>query len=199
MSDSLWPYRMEHTGLPCPSPSPGVCSDSWPLSWWCHPTISFSVTLFSSCPQYFPASGSFPTSRLFTSDGQSIGALAWASVLPMNSHCWFPLGLTGLISLLPKGFMFLFLSVAKSCLNLCYPINDNWWVLILKFQRETNDGGHRVLRIIKENHLFLNSCGKFTLKTADAQSQNFFNLKGKCEPINFNGHISILLIFLAKA
>ena len=88
-------------------------------------TISSSVTLFSSCPQSFLALRSFPLSWLFPSGSQSIGASASASVLPMNSHCWFPLGLTGLISLLPKGFMFLFLSVAKSCLNLCYPVNDN--------------------------------------------------------------------------
>ena len=80
-----------------------VCSDSCPLSWWCHPTISSSVIIFSSCPQSFPASGSFPRSRLFASGGQSFGASAAASVLPMNIQGWFPLGLTHLISLLSKG------------------------------------------------------------------------------------------------
>ena len=80
-----------------------VCSNSCPLSRWCHPTISSSVSLFSSCLQSFPASGSFPVSRLFTSGGQSIGASASASVLPINIRDWFPLGLAGLISLLSKG------------------------------------------------------------------------------------------------
>ena len=89
--------------LPCPSPSPGICPSSCPLNWCCHPTISSSVALFSSCPQSFPASGSFPMSRLFTSGGQNIGASASASFLPMNIQGWFPLGLTGLI-LQSKGF-----------------------------------------------------------------------------------------------
>ena len=79
--------------------SPRVCSNSGPLSWWCHPTISSSVAPFSSCPLSFPASGSFPMSQLFTSGGQSTGASSSASVLPMNIQGWFPLGLTGLISL----------------------------------------------------------------------------------------------------
>ena len=107
VSDSLWPHGLQHSRLPCPSPSPGVCSNSCPLSWWCHPTISSPVIPFS-CPQYFPALGSFPVSQLFTSGGQSIGALA--SVLPMNIHGWFPLGLTGLISLLSKGLSRVFSS-----------------------------------------------------------------------------------------
>ena len=87
---------------PCLSPSPGVCSDSCPLSQWCYPTISSSVVPFS-CPQFFPASGSFPVSRLFASGGQSIGASAPASVLPVNIQGWFPLGLIGLISLQSEG------------------------------------------------------------------------------------------------
>ena len=91
------------TRLPCPSPSPGVCSDSNPLSQWCHPTISSCVIPFSSCLQSFSASGAFPTSQLFASGGLSIGASASASVLPMNMQDWFPLGLTGLISLQSKG------------------------------------------------------------------------------------------------
>ena len=82
MSDSLRSHGLQHARLPCPSPSPGVCSDSCPLSWWCQPTISSSVILF--CLQSFPASGSFPMSWLFASSGQSIGASTTASVLPMN-------------------------------------------------------------------------------------------------------------------
>ena len=89
--------------LPCPSPSPRVCSNPCPLSQWHHPTISSSVTPFSSCLQSFPASRSFPMSQLFTSGCQNIGASASASVLPMNMQGRFPLGLTGLISLQTKG------------------------------------------------------------------------------------------------
>ena len=87
---------------PCPSPTPRVYSNSCPLSQWCHPTILSSVALFSSCPQSFPASGPFLVSQLFASGGRSIGASASASVLPVNIQDWFPLGLTGLISLLSK-------------------------------------------------------------------------------------------------
>ena len=93
VSNSLRPHGLQHARLPCPSPSPGACSNSCLLSWWCHPTISFSVFPFSSCLQSFPASGSFPMSQLFASGGQSIGASASASVLPKNIQDWFPLGL----------------------------------------------------------------------------------------------------------
>ena len=110
MSNLLWPHGLQHTRLPCPSLFPRVCSNSSPLSWWCHPTISSSVTPFSSCLQPFPASGSFPMSWLFASGGQSIGVSASASVLPMNIQGWFPLGLTRLISLLSKGLSRLFSS-----------------------------------------------------------------------------------------
>ena len=103
MSDSLWPHGLQHTRLPCPSPSPRACSHSCPLSWWCHPTISSSVTPFFSCLQFSPISGSFPMSQFFTSGGQSIGASASALVLPMNIKGWFPFGWTGLISLQSKG------------------------------------------------------------------------------------------------
>ena len=103
VSDSLWPHGLQHTRLPCPSPTPGACSNSRPSSQWCHSTISSSVIPFS-CLQSFPASGSFPMSQIFTSDGQSIGASASASVLPMNIQDGFPLGLTSLISLQSKGF-----------------------------------------------------------------------------------------------
>ena len=108
MSDSLWPYQLQHARPLCPSPSPGVHTNPCPLSWWCHLTISFSVTTFSSCLQSFPASGSFPVSQLFTLGGQSIGASA--SVLPMNTQDWFPLGLIRLISLQSKGFSGVFSS-----------------------------------------------------------------------------------------
>ena len=91
-----------NTRLSCPALSPRVCSNSCPLSQWCHPTISSSIIPFSSCPQSFPASGSFTMRQLFTSGVQSIGASASASVLPMNIQDWFPLGLTGLISLESK-------------------------------------------------------------------------------------------------
>ena len=97
------PHELQHTRLPCPSLSPRVCSNSCTLSQWCHPTISSSVAPFSSWPQSFPASRYFPVSWPFTSGGQSIGASASVSVHPMNIQGWFPLGLTGLISLLSKG------------------------------------------------------------------------------------------------
>ena len=103
LSDSLQPHGLQHTKPPSPSPPPGVYSNSCPLSWWCHPTISSSVTPFSSCLQSFPASGYFLVSQFFTSGGQSIGVSASASVLPMNIQDWFPLGRTGWISLQSKG------------------------------------------------------------------------------------------------
>ena len=101
--DSLQPHGLQHTRLPSPSPTPGACSNSCPLSRWCHPIISSSVILFSSCLQSFTASGSFPRSQFFASRGQSIGVWASVSVLPMNIQDWFPLGWTGLISLQSKG------------------------------------------------------------------------------------------------
>ena len=103
VSDSFQPYELHHARLPCPSPTPGAWSNSCPLSWWCHPTISFSVIPFSSCLQSFPASGSFPMSQFFPTGGQSIGISASASVLPMNIQDWFPLGWTGWISFKSKG------------------------------------------------------------------------------------------------
>ena len=103
VSDSLRTHGLQHDRLPCPSSSPGSCSNSCPLSQWCHPIISSSVVPFSSCLQSFPESGSFPMSQFFASSGQSTGVSASASVLPMNIQGWFLLGLTGLISLLPKG------------------------------------------------------------------------------------------------
>ena len=103
MSNSLRPHGLQHIRPPCPSPTPRACSNPCPLSQWCYPTISSSVVPFSSHLQSFPASGCFQMSQLFTSDGQSIGVSASASVLPMNIQDWFPLGWTGWISLLSKG------------------------------------------------------------------------------------------------
>ena len=136
VSDSLQPHGLQHTRLPCPSPTPGACSNSRPLSQWCHPTVSSSHP-FSSCLQPFPASGSFPMSQFFTLGGQSIGASASASVLPMNIQDWFPLGLTGLTSLQSKGLSQessptpQFKNFNSSALSFLYgpiltPIHDYW-------------------------------------------------------------------------
>ena len=103
VSDSLWPLGLQHPRPPCLSPTPGVHSNSCPRSQWCHPTISSSVVSFSFRPQSFPASGSFQMSQSFTSGSQSIGVSASASVLPMNTQDWPPLGWTGWISLQSKG------------------------------------------------------------------------------------------------
>ena len=109
MSHSLWPHRLQHARPPCPSPTSGVYSNSCPLSWWCHPTISSSVVPFDSCFQSFQATGSFQMS-FFASGGQSIGVSvsASATVLPMNIQDWFPLEWTGWISLLSKGLSRIF-------------------------------------------------------------------------------------------
>ena len=103
MSNSLWPHESQHARPPCPSPTPGVYSNSCLSSWWCHPAILSSVVPFSSCPQSFPALGSFPVSQFFTWGGQSIGVSASTSVLPMNNQGWSPLGWTGWIFLQSKG------------------------------------------------------------------------------------------------
>ena len=105
VSDSWRPHGLQHTRLPCPSPTPSACSNSCPSSWWCHPTISPSVIPFSSCLQSFPASGSFQIGQFFAS-----GDSASASVLPMNIQDWFLLGWTGLISLQSKGLSRIFSS-----------------------------------------------------------------------------------------
>ena len=128
MSDSLQPRGLQQTRLPCPSQSPGVFSNSCPLIWWCHPTISSSVVPFSSSFQPFPASGSFPVSQLFTSGGPSIGASALASVLPVNIQNWFPCNLRDSqeSSLAPQ-----FGSINSSVLSLLYSptlttVHDYW-------------------------------------------------------------------------
>ena len=102
MSNSLWLHRLQHAKLPCLSLSPGICSNSCPLSWWCYSATSSSVSPFSYWPQSFPASESCPMSQLFASGGQSIRASASASVLPMNIQGWFPLGWNGLICFLSR-------------------------------------------------------------------------------------------------
>ena len=112
VSDSLRPHELQRARLLCPSPTPGVYSNSCPLSQWCHPTISSSVVPFSSCPQSFPASGPFLMSQFFTSGGQSIGASA--SGLPLNIQGWFHLGSTGFISLLSKGLSRVFSNTTAS-------------------------------------------------------------------------------------
>ena len=103
VSNSLWPHEPQHARPPCPSPTPRVYPNSCPLSKWCHPTISSSVVPFSSCPQSFPASGSFPMSQLFTAGGQSLGVSASASVLPVITQDSSPLGWTDWVSLQSKG------------------------------------------------------------------------------------------------
>ena len=110
MSDSSWPHGLQHARILCPSLSPRVCSNSCALSQWCYLTISFSATFFSLWVQSFSASGSFPMSQLFPSGGQSIGASASASILLMNIQGWFPLGLTGFVSLQSKGLSRVFSS-----------------------------------------------------------------------------------------
>ena len=113
VSNSLQPHELQHAWPPCPSPTPRVYSNSCTLIWWCHPTISSSVVPFSSCPQSFPASGSFPMSQLFTSGGQSSGISASASVLPMNTQDWSPLGWIGWIFLQSKPLSRVFSKVQK--------------------------------------------------------------------------------------
>ena len=110
VSDFLWPHESQHAWPPCPLPTPRVYSNSRPSSQWCHSDISSSVVPFSSCPQSFPASGSFPMSQ-FVSGGQNIGVSASASVLPMNIQYWFPLGWTGWISLLSKWLLTVFSNI----------------------------------------------------------------------------------------
>ena len=145
VSDSVQPHRHQQARLPCLSPAPTACSNSCPSSQWCHPTISSSVVPFSSCLQSFPSSGSFPMSQFFSSDDQSIGPSASASVLPINIQDWFPLGLTGLISLQSKGFSTrvvskpLFKSINSSVLSFLYSptvisIHDYWKIIALTRQ-----------------------------------------------------------------
>ena len=111
VSDSLRPRELQHARPPCPSPTPRVHSNSCPLSRWCHSAISSSVVVFTSCPHSLPASGSFPMSQLFSWGSQNIGVSASASVLPMNTQDWSPLGWTGWISLKSKGLSRVFSNI----------------------------------------------------------------------------------------
>ena len=111
MSTYLWPHGLQHARLPCPSPSPRACSNSCPLSQWCHPTILLSVVSLSSCLQSFPESGSFPMSQFFASGGQSIGVSASSSVIPMNIQDLFPLRSTDWTSLQSKGLSRVFSNI----------------------------------------------------------------------------------------
>ena len=136
MSKSLQPHRLQQARLPCPSLSSRVCSNSYPLSQWCHPTILSPVTSFSSRLRSFLAAGSFPVSQLFTSGGLTIGASASASVLPANVHGWFPLGLTGLIFLQSKGLLRFFSSItvqkhqfSSAQLSLWFNSHIHTWLL----------------------------------------------------------------------
>ena len=117
MSDSLRPHELQHARPPWLSPTPGVHTNPCPWSQWCHPTISSYVVPFFSCPQSFPASGSFPMSQIFTSGDQSIGVSASTSALPMYTQDWFPLGWTGWISLQSKGLSRVFSSPKFKSIN----------------------------------------------------------------------------------
>ena len=120
VSDSLQPHGRQHARLPCPSPPPGACSNPCPSSWWCHPNISSFFIPFFSSVQSFPASGPFPMSQ-FSSSGQNIGAAGLASVLPMNIQDWFPLGLTGWISLQSMGLSRVFSNTTVQKHQCCLP------------------------------------------------------------------------------
>ena len=115
----LWPCELQHARPPCPPPTPGAHPNSCPLSQWCHPTISSSVIPFSSCPQSFQASGSFPMIQFFASGGQTIGVSASTSVLPMNIQDWFPLRWSGWISLQSKGLSRVFSSTSVQKHQFC--------------------------------------------------------------------------------
>ena len=142
VSDSLQCHDPQNARPPCPSPTPGVHPNPCPSSWWCHPAISSSVVPFSSCPQSFPASGSFPISQLFASGGQSIGVSASTSVLPMNTQNWSPLEWTDWISLQSKGLSRVFSnttqfkSINSSAHSFLYSptltsIHDHWKTIVL--------------------------------------------------------------------
>ena len=126
LSLTLWPHELQYTRLPCLSLSPGVCWNSFLLSQWCHPTILFSVVPFSSCPQSFPASRSFPMSQLFASGGQNIRASPSVSVLPVNIQGWFPLGLTGFISLLSRGTLKSLIQYCSSKASILWCSASSW-------------------------------------------------------------------------
>ena len=171
LSSSLQPHGLQHSRLPCPSLSPRVCLNSCLLSRWCHPTISSSVDPFSSCPQSFPASGSFPMSQLFTSGGQSIGASALASVHARNIQGWFPLGWTGLISLLSKGFSRVFsnTTVQRHQLFSTLPHICTW---LLSLHRAPT--GSQFMVILIQNCSSITD--KLAVDTCSRYSMNYFKI-----------------------
>ena len=177
----LWPHKLQHARLLCPQQSPRVCSNSCLLSWWCHPTISSSVTLFSFCPQSCPASASFPMSQLFASDGQTIGASASVSVHPVNIQGWFLFGLSGLISLQSKGFSWVFSSTTTwkhqfSTLSLPYGPT-----LTSKQVPEALD--QTWIPDVKTTF----TCIPTTLLTVDPQGPGGHQAKGTCISLLFEG------------
>ena len=124
VSDSLWFYEPQHTRLPCPSPTPTVYPNPCLLSWWCHPTILSSVVPFSSCPQSFPASASFPMSQVFASGGQTIGVSASTSVFPMNAQELSPLEWASWISLQSKGLPRVFSNTTVQKQQFCIQLSS---------------------------------------------------------------------------
>ena len=170
MSDSLWPHGLQHARLPCPSPTPRVYSNSCPSSRWCHPTISSSVTTFSSCLQSFPASGSFQMSQFFISGGWSIGVSTSASFLPMNIQDWFPLGWTGWISLQSKGLSRVFSNT---------PVQKHQFLLCSAFFK------------VQLSHLYMT-----TGKTIALTRRTFV---GKVMPLFFNMLSRLVITFLSRS
>ena len=163
MSNSLWPHGLQNARLPCPSPPPGVCSDLCLLSRQCYLTISSSVAHFFSCLQSFPASGSFSMSHLFTSGGQSIGASASTSVLPMNIQDWFPLGLTYLISLLSKGLSRVFSSTTAQkyqVFSIQPPLWSNPHICTWLLEKPKTDHADLVSKVLS---LLFNTLSRFVI------------------------------------
>ena len=150
MFNSLWPHELQHARPPCPSPSPGVHSNSYPSSQWCHPAILSSVIPFSSCPQSLPPSESFPMSQLFAWGGQSTGVSGSASFLPMNTQDWFPLGWTGWISLQSKGPSRVFSNTTvqkhKFFSTPALHFNRNWGIMIMLVVSKSQPALYTALR-----------------------------------------------------
>ena len=183
MSDSLRPHGLQHARPPCPSPTPRVHSNSCPLSWWCHPTISSSVIPFSFCPQSFPATRSFQMSPFFASSGQSIGVSASASVLPKNTQDWFP-QFTSLRCISPTRVFGSATSPGPApsqsnrsflLLSSCYL--KQWWPLCLKVREKS---------VIVQQLLQLNSCSSTTTKKA-AEGHTVCAMKRKSEKGQWDG------------
>ena len=189
MSDSLWAHGLQHSRPPCPSPSPWVCPSSYSLHWWCRPAISSSDTLFSFCPQSSQESGAFPMSRLFTSDDQNIGASALPSVFPVNIQGWPPLRLTGLISLLSKGFSGVFSSTTVQrhpffgILLLYGPvlksIGDHWEDLGLDYMDLCRQGDISTFQYIviaflpRSNHLLVSWLWSLSAEILEAKKRKY--------------------------